>query len=60
TATIPLLHRAIHIVFLVAGEAKADMIRRILVDEEPFPARVVAEGAREVTWLLDRDAAADL
>jgi 6-phosphogluconolactonase/glucosamine-6-phosphate isomerase/deaminase len=35
-------------------------VRRILVDEEPLPARVVAEGAPDVTWLLDAEAAAQL
>ncbi|MEN8114366.1 MAG: 6-phosphogluconolactonase [Actinomycetota bacterium] len=60
TATIPLLHRASHIVFLVSGETKARVLRRILADEEPFPARKVADGADAVTWLVDRDAASEL
>lgn len=58
TATVPLLRGADHIVFLAAGSGKAAVLREILVDEVPHPARVVAEGARDVTWLLDAEAAA--
>jgi hypothetical protein len=36
------------------------VLRRILVDHEPFPAGLVAEGASDVTWLLDREAAGKL
>ena len=57
TATAPLLHQSDHILFLVVGQGKAEAVRRILVDEEPLPARVVAEGAPDVTWLLDAEAA---
>jgi 6-phosphogluconolactonase len=60
TATTSLLTRARHVVFLVAGASKADVLRRILVDHEPFPAGLVAEGASDVTWLLDREAAGKL
>jgi 6-phosphogluconolactonase len=58
TATASLLQAADHIVFLASGAAKAPVLRSILVDEEPYPARLVAEGARDVTWLLDAAAAA--
>ena len=58
TATAPLLHHSDHLLFLVVGAAKAVTIRRILVDEEQLPARVVAEAASDVTWLLDAEAAA--
>ena len=60
TATAPLLHRSSQIIFLVSGAAKASMMRRILIDEEPFPARLVADGAEDVTWLLDAEAASEL
>ena len=60
TATVPLLASANHVVFLVAGASKAGVLRRILVDGEPLPAGVVAEGAANVTWLLDRKAAGEL
>lgn len=60
TATIPLLRRARHIVFVVSGEPKAAVLRRVIVDEEPFPAWLVAERANDVTWLIDREAASGL
>jgi 6-phosphogluconolactonase len=60
TATIALLARARRIMFLVSGASKAATVRRILVDEEPLPARTVADRAPVVTWLLDRGAASEL
>jgi 6-phosphogluconolactonase len=60
TATAPLLRAARHLIFMVTGESKADMLRRILVDGEQLPAGLVAAGAADVTWLLDAAAAADL
>lgn len=57
TATAPLLHQSDQLVFLVVGAGKAEALRRILVDEEPLPARVVADGASDVIWLLDAEAA---
>ncbi|MEA2024545.1 MAG: 6-phosphogluconolactonase [Actinomycetota bacterium] len=60
TATVPLLRSARHIVFLVAGASKSPVLRKILVDGEPFPAALVAEGATDVTWLLDGEAAGKL
>jgi 6-phosphogluconolactonase len=60
TATLPLLQAARHVIFLVTGDTKADMIRRILREEEPLPARLVGDGARETTWILDEPAAARL
>ena len=60
TATAPLLHAARRLVFLVSGADKAGMLRSILVDEEPLPAGLVAAGAKDVTWLLDAAAAAEL
>ncbi len=60
TATIPLLASAKHVIFLVAGASKADVLKRILVDGEQLPAGVVAEAAADVVWLLDREAAGEL
>jgi 6-phosphogluconolactonase len=60
TATIPLLQAARHVIFLITGDTKAAMLRRILIDEEPLPARLVGNGARETTWILDEPAAARL
>ncbi len=58
TATMRLLWSARTIVFLVTGRAKADMVARIIDDEQPYPAGLVSAGARgEVVWMLDRAAA---
>ena len=60
TATIPLLARAHRLVFIVTGESKAPMLRRILVDREDVPARMVAEAAGGATWYVDAAAASQL
>jgi len=62
TATLPLLHAARNIIFLASGSNKARPLARILLgSEQPAPpARLVMEGSAEVTWLVDRAAAAEL
>lgn len=60
TATFPLLWSSERIVFVVTGHAKAPVVRRILEKGEPLPAQRVAEGAADVTWVLDQAAAAQL
>lgn len=63
TATLPFLREAHRLVFLVAGEAKAAALRRVLEPEpgaNPPPAARVLGGNAEVTWLVDRAAAAEL
>ncbi len=59
TATVELLHGARHIVFLVAGAAKAPVLAAVL-DGEPYPATLVAQGAGDVTWIVDEAAAAGI
>jgi 6-phosphogluconolactonase len=60
--TFPILNHARHLLFLVAGADKADMLRRIHAEplgDNPLPIqRIVAQGA--VEWLLDSAAAAQL
>lgn len=60
TATVELLSSARHLLFLVSGASKTEVLRRILAGGEPFPAGLVAEAAPDVTWLLDREAAGEL
>ena len=62
TATLSLLHAARDIIFLASGGSKAAPLARILQgdDQPPLPARLVLEGAADVTWLIDRAAAAEL
>lgn len=59
TATVGLLHSARHIVFLVAGATKAPVLAGAL-DGEPYPATLVAQGADDVTWIVDEAAAAGI
>ena len=60
TATVPLLTSANHLVFLVTGAPKASILAEILDGGRPYPARVVAERAGDVTWIVDGDAASEL
>lgn len=64
TATRRLLAASRRLVFAVAGAAKADLAARILADPQALPAGRVALEAEaagaEVTWLLDRAAAATI
>ena len=60
TATIPLLHAADHLIFLVSGSEKAAALAAILEGDEPLPAKSVADGAKKVTWLIDEAAAMHL
>ena len=59
TATLPLLWAAGELVFIVTGDAKAQVVKEILEDGVPYPAQRAAENAVTVTWFLD-DAAASL
>lgn len=65
TLTYPLLNAAKHVVFVVTGAGKADMVANILNkegnDKELLPAAMVLpEEGGVVTWLLDSAAAAKL
>jgi 6-phosphogluconolactonase len=55
TATFPLLWRARQVIFLVAGEKKAEAVRDSLAGKTP--AGRVGEGNGKVTWHLDTAAA---
>ncbi len=59
SATMSLLHLATRILFLVAGPDKADMLAKIAAGED-YPATLVADGAKDVTWLVDQAAAIHL
>lgn len=61
TATFDYLARARKIVFLVSGAGKADALQGLLEGTDPpLPARIVADNAQDVTWLVDDAAAAGL
>ena len=63
TLTPVIINLAREVIFLVAGAAKADMLRQVL--EGPFapderPAQIVRPSPGEVVWLIDAAAAAKL
>jgi len=56
--TLPLINRARHIVFLVSGLEKSEVLRSVLMDGEiRYPARKIKPMQGKLTWLLDRVAA---
>jgi 6-phosphogluconolactonase len=63
TLTPVVLNLAREIVFLVAGAAKADMLKRVLegpYDPAQLPAQVVRPVDGRLTWFVDAAAAAKL
>jgi 6-phosphogluconolactonase len=60
TLTPPVINNALRVMFLVAGETKAQAVWNVLKgprDVDKFPAQVVAPADGEVLWLLDKAAA---
>ena len=53
TSTIPMLHATQHLVFIVAGNRKAEAVAQFEGEGNPLPARIVADGAEDGTVLLD-------
>jgi len=63
TFTPLLINAASHVLFLVAGIDKADVLRAVLEGEfEPdvFPAQLVKPAQGQLTWLVDRAAGAHI
>lgn len=60
TATLGLLTRSRRILFLAAGESKAEVVAEILGGDSDLPAALITGRARDVAWLIDRDAASML
>ena len=63
TMTLPLLNLARKVIFMVAGETKADKVRMILGDNlrtDAYPASLIAPEQGDVIWMLDSEAAAFL
>ncbi|OWR51320.1 6-phosphogluconolactonase [Danaus plexippus plexippus] len=59
TLTYPVINNARNCIFAISGAGKADMVRRILKDNEDLPAaRVQPQGS--LYWILDEAAAANL
>ncbi|MFO7742974.1 MAG: 6-phosphogluconolactonase [Anaerolineae bacterium] len=59
TLTLAAINAARHVIFLVAGAEKADVLARVR-GGEPLPAAMVRPADGQLTWLVDRDAAARL
>jgi len=58
TLTLPVLNAAAHLIFLVAGEDKAETLRQVL--EGPagkYPAQLIQPAQGRVGWFLDKSAA---
>ena len=63
TLTFPVLNAARQVVFLVAGEKKAQVLREVLEDNPPadkYPAAGVRPVKGTLTWLIDELAASKL
>jgi 6-phosphogluconolactonase len=63
TLTAPVLNNAAQITFLVTGEDKAPVVRRVIegpYDPESTPAQLIAPGDGILTWILDSAAASCL
>ena len=61
TLTLPAINAAREVVFLVAGDDKAEAVARAFADPDPSaPASLVAPSPGSLTWLLDPAAAAKL
>lgn len=60
TLSLTALRRARETMVLASGASKAEAVRRILKDHEPLPAGLIAPSEGALSWLLDREAAAQL
>jgi 6-phosphogluconolactonase len=63
TFTPLLLNAAVHVLFLVTGQDKADAVQAILEGEnnpDEYPAQLIWPPEGEVTWMLDTAAASKL
>ena len=57
TFTYPLINSAHNILFLVAGENKAQVVKEIIIGNKPYPAKKVQPVHGRLYWYLDTGAA---
>ncbi|MGI9050615.1 MAG: 6-phosphogluconolactonase [Rubrobacteraceae bacterium] len=60
TLTVPVINAARNVVFLVAGEGKAEALFQILegeADPHEYPAKLISPEAGGPVWMVDREAA---
>jgi 6-phosphogluconolactonase len=63
TLTLPVLNHARHVLFLVTGSEKAEIVRKVLKGpHQPatYPAQAVRPVDGDAIWLIDEEAAAEL
>lgn len=62
TLTLPVLNYAKQVLFLISGPSKAGIVSALLGKKEGngYPAAMVKPTTGTITWLLDKDAAAEL
>lgn len=63
TLTPPALNHAAHVLFIVAGPDKAPALREVLEGSfrpETYPAQLIRPLDGKITWMVDREAAAQL
>jgi len=58
TVTLPVLRAAKHVLFLVTGDSKSQVVKEMLVDKkEKYPPVLIRpEEGLEVEWVLDEGA----
>jgi 6-phosphogluconolactonase len=59
TMTLPVLNNGAMVMFLVAGEEKAEVVKAVLggASDKSFPAQLVRPSNGELVWLIDKAAA---
>jgi 6-phosphogluconolactonase len=61
TLTLPVINHADNVVFLVTGESKATIVRKVVsLDDNSLPASQVHPGNGDLLFVLDQDAASQL
>lgn len=60
TLTYPVINNARNVMFLVAGEDKAERLKEVLEGDTDLPAKIVKPTDGNLTWYLDQSSARDL
>lgn len=60
TLTLPVLNTAKSVYFLVTGADKAEVVRKVLLEDVPLPAGLVNSEGGDLVWWLDRESASRL
>jgi 6-phosphogluconolactonase len=60
TLSYPVINNSRNVLFLVAGEDKAEMVKEVIEGDADLPARSVRPVSGKLTWFLDRASASDL